>query len=128
MWYYSASSRGFFHDGIHATMPGDSVEITDERHAELLQAQAGGMVIEPGEGGLPEAVARAVTGRDAAERLKAQAREALDRSDITVIRCVEHGVAVPEAWRGYRAELRAIAAGTSEAAELPALPGYPEGT
>ncbi len=56
------------------------------------------------------------------------AQMALDASDITILRCFEHGVAVPAEWVTYRAALRAIVAGTSTPAELPARPAYPAGT
>jgi hypothetical protein len=56
------------------------------------------------------------------------AQAALDKSDITVIRCIEHAVAVPAAWTTYRAALRAIVAGGPTSAALPTAPTYPAGT
>lgn len=65
----------------------------------------------------------------ARESLRAEAREALTASDITVIRCVSAGVAVPSAWNDYRAALRAIANGTDvQSQTLPVAPAYPAGT
>ena len=64
----------------------------------------------------------------AAAALKISAQEALDRSDITILRCYENAVAVPAAWQTYRTELRAIVSGASPSTELPARPEYPEGT
>ncbi|OPY00361.1 MAG: hypothetical protein A4E60_02349 [Syntrophorhabdus sp. PtaB.Bin047] len=63
-----------------------------------------------------------------AAALKVAAQAALDRSDITILRCYENAVAVPETWQAYRTELRAIVSGTSSATSLPARPEYPEGT
>lgn len=60
--------------------------------------------------------------------LKSQAQTALDKSDITVLRCYENAVPVPGTWQAYRTELRAIVSGTSSATELPEMPAYPEGT
>jgi hypothetical protein len=54
------------------------------------------------------------------------ARTALAASDLTVLRCVEAGVAVPEAWVAYRRALREVVAGL--ATTLPARPDYPAGT
>lgn len=58
------------------------------------------------------------------------AQDALNRSDITILRCVENGVAVPAAWVSYRNALRSIlsaAAGDATAA-LPERPAFPAGT
>lgn len=63
-----------------------------------------------------------------AEVLKVSAQEALDKSDITILRCYENAVAVPVTWQAYRTELRGIISGTSSAPELPTMPEYPEGT
>lgn len=56
------------------------------------------------------------------------ARAALDVSDRTVLRCYEHGVAVPAEWVAYRSALRAIVSGTVTTTPLPTAPAYPAGT
>ena len=62
--------------------------------------------------------------------LKAQAMGALNDSDITVLRCFEHGVALPGEWAAYRASLRAIVRAPSgdPSQGLPVKPAYPAGT
>lgn len=60
--------------------------------------------------------------------MRSAAKIALDKSDTTIIRCYEHGVAVPADWTAYRATLRAIVSGRTTAAPLPAAPAYPAGT
>jgi hypothetical protein len=128
--YYSATTGGFYDSAIHAAaqIPGDAVAITQDEHAALMAAQAEGKVIQAGADGRPEAVTRTVTAEETAVALRASAQAALDRSDVTVIRCIEHAASVPAAWLTYRAALREIVAGTSAATELPARPEYPEGT
>lgn len=62
--------------------------------------------------------------------LQVCAQAALDESDITVIRCAEAGVPVPQDWRDYRAALRQIvssAVGDPDPG-LPERPAYPPGT
>ena len=62
---------------------------------------------------------------EARAALKTSAQVALDKSDVTLLRCYERGVSVPTEWADYRAALRAIVGGTSEATELPVRPEYP---
>src|SRR5882672_8973566 len=56
--------------------------------------------------------------------LPLQAQELLNKSDITILRCVENSVAVPLAWMIYRAALRDIVNGSSTD-PLPIQPSYP---
>lgn len=57
---------------------------------------------------------------------KADAVKALDKSDMTALRCLKAGVTFPAEWQVYVAALRAIVAGS--AGPLPAQPVYPAGT
>jgi hypothetical protein len=59
---------------------------------------------------------------------RAAAQIALDKSDVTVGRCYEHGVAVPADWVTYRAALRAHVSGGPTTVALPVAPAYPAGT
>jgi hypothetical protein len=64
----------------------------------------------------------------AGHSLAVQAQAALDKSDTTLLRCVENTVPVPAAWVAYRVALRAIVGGSSTATALPTMPAYPAGT
>lgn len=45
---YSPSTRGFYETDLHGnSIPADAVYVSPARHAELLEAQAGGATIEP---------------------------------------------------------------------------------
>lgn len=61
---------------------------------------------------------------------RAEALDALEKSDITIHRCFENGIPVPEEWKVYRSTLRGIvyAPQGSEDAAIPERPAYPEGT
>ena len=65
---------------------------------------------------------------------RASAQAALDRSDTTLLRCIEGGVAVPADWASYRKTLRAIVSAKTApsdwtaATALPSQPAYPAGT
>lgn len=61
--------------------------------------------------------------------LKISAQTALDKSDVTVVRCYSAAVAVPTAWQTYRSALRAIVnGGDTTSTSLPTVPSYPQGT
>ena len=64
----------------------------------------------------------------AAEYHKKQAYAALRKSDVTIIRCYEKAVPVPEEWKTYRLELMEIVSGKTTPGVLPARPEYPTGT
>jgi len=54
--FYSARTGGFYTSEIHgAATPDDAVEVTSDRHRELMSAQARGAVIVPTPNGHPRA-------------------------------------------------------------------------
>ncbi|MBB2999638.1 hypothetical protein FHX57_001969 [Paraburkholderia tropica] len=78
------------------------------------------------EAALPEMVAaQALAG------FQQDALAAIAKSDITLLRCIEHGVSIPAEWVTYRAALRVIIsapAGTTTITGLPTRPAYPSGS
>lgn len=52
--YYSPGEKGFYVDGIHDSIPEDKIEITELEHARLIEGQALGQRIVPGDDGYPE--------------------------------------------------------------------------
>lgn len=66
------------------------------------------------------------TSTQIADDLKREAQALLSKSDQTVVRCYEGGVPVPDAWKVYRADLRAIV--STGLGSLPNRPEYPAGT
>jgi len=52
-YYFSASTKGFYSNQIHETMPNDVVEITDEEHQTLLDSQSNGFQISSDSNGKP---------------------------------------------------------------------------
>lgn len=53
--FSSKAAGGFYDDSIHSVhqIPGDAVEITRERHIELLEGQSMGLLISSDEDGYP---------------------------------------------------------------------------
>lgn len=69
MRYFAKSTGGFYDDAIHTPeeIPHDVVEITVEKHAELLAGQSSGKLIVANANGSPELADRpAPTARDLA--------------------------------------------------------------
>lgn len=57
IYYYSASTGGFYTPAIHGTgTPPDVVPVPQEQWSALLDAQSRGMEIRPDENGRPVAV------------------------------------------------------------------------
>jgi hypothetical protein len=126
---YSASLKGFFDTDIHEIIPNDAVTVTDEDYRALFEAQsARGMVIVPNDNGYPVAVPPTMTGEQKLIMLKSRAVMELRKTDVTILRCTEHNVAVPEPWVNYRSLLRDIVSGRVIADALPDRPEYPAGT
>lgn len=56
--FFSQSTLGFYDDKIHAQMPDDVVEITDDKHREIMTSQSDGKVISADQDGNPIAIDR----------------------------------------------------------------------
>lgn len=106
--FYSPKTGGFYLPGIHETMPEDTVEISEARHAELMDGQASGKRIKPGAGGLPVLVERVVTDE---QRVAAQLRNArayLAETDWYITRMAETGKEIPPDVLALRAAAREL--------------------
>ena len=57
---------------------------------------------------------------------KISAIASLQKSDVTLLRCLENGIPIPDTWVQYRKALRALIGGASSI--LPTTPTYPVGT
>src|ERR1035437_2686172 len=49
----------------------------------------------------------------------------MDKSDKTILRCLEQGIPIPQEWKDYRMVLRAVI--TSGGGDVPSTPQYPTG-
>jgi hypothetical protein len=59
--FISAETGGFYHPSIHATMPSDVVEISDDEYRALLDAQSNGLEIIQAPGQKPSVRKRELT-------------------------------------------------------------------
>lgn len=130
--FFSKSTGGFYDSELHAPeqIPADAVEISREAHAALMAAQYSGKAITGDEEGNPVAIDP--PGPSYVELLTARRKEAqaaLEKSDITVLRCYENGKKVPKEWVAYRNSLRGIvsAEAVDLTADFPQQPERPEG-
>lgn len=53
MYYYSASTGGFYSREVNSVIPSDAVAITDAYHQELLDGQSNKKIIVPDASGYP---------------------------------------------------------------------------
>lgn len=108
--YFSATTLGFYDGDIHtpAQIPVDAVEITEDLHRSLLEANSAGKQIAADPAGRPIAVDQVISEAEAKRTRHAQAQAALRESDIVVLRAYEQDIAVPLAWVDYRQALRDI--------------------
>lgn len=60
--FYSRSTGGFYTPDVNGTnIPNDAVQITNDKHQELMNGQSEGMVITPDENGNPVLVERVLS-------------------------------------------------------------------
>ncbi len=134
--YYAAN-------GILSTSPIDGgIEITQEQYLSGINAKLSGSdvsiesgfhIVEPtpAEDNLPPNPITPLTPEEIAWLdYKNEAAMALQKSDITVLRCMENGLSVPSEWQSYREALRVIVGQESgdPTIPLPTRPDYPAGT
>ncbi|MGF6879033.1 hypothetical protein [Paraburkholderia sp. MM5477-R1] len=120
-----------FYDSVVSPPPADvsAIEITDEQYQAASSTP--GYTISSGALEAPTAAQLAAQQAAAAwSTYQAAAQAALDKSDLTIVRCTENAVTVPAAWATYRKALRAIvgAASGDPTQALPTKPAYPSGT
>lgn len=108
-------------DGNYAPEAGYSVELTGSTGAEIGWTYQDGVFVAP--------ATPSPTPEHLHEMLVMEAQIALNRSDITIIRCYSAAVVVPNEWQAYRSALRSIINGSDETStSLPSIPSYPPGT
>ncbi len=109
----------FYSEMPQALAAGETVCTPEQYQSWGAQKLSGGHIVTD-----PDAAAAALAAANSAE-----AKALLDSSDITILRCAEHGVAVPAAWSAYRGALRAIVSSGSVPQDgWPSRPAFPAGT
>ena len=117
--YYSPSTRGFYSDDFHGdAIPEDKVELSEEEYQALLDGQAGGKFIVPGEGGLPILVDAPPESEESLRaRLFGERDARLSHAAIRIAPlqgAVDMGLATSDdetllmAWKRYRVAVRRI--------------------
>ena len=102
---YSKTTGGFYDPEIHGeSAPSDCVEISKERHAELLAEQSAGKVIVGDSEGLPQSVTPA-TPALTWDAVRSKRNALLSASDWTQL---ADAPVNKDAWASYREVLRDI--------------------
>ncbi len=134
--FYSATTCGFYPADMRAdydaagTWPADAIEITDTDETTIRTGLATGGTVSgtPGEWIVTPPPPPSAAALWAA--YQATAKAAIEKSDITILRCAENSVTVPVEWSAYRKALRAILIAVSgdPTEPLPTQPAYPTST
>lgn len=111
--YYSPSTKSFYDESVHGnTMPHDVVEITKQKHEELLAFQSSGKIIEPNAQGEPcESERPDPTESELQKEKDTKNRLYLKETDWYVVRQMDDGTPIPEDVKTKRAEARAAIKG-----------------
>ena len=131
MMHYSSLTGEFYNSSLQAKLPADAVSITQEEFSKLMDLRAKGKIIVCNQSGYPIAVdPPGPTAKELWDAYRMDAQSLLNQSDITILRCAEHGIPIPPEWKEYRAKLRSIVSAPSEdpSLRIPKRPKYPEGT
>ncbi len=75
---------------------------------------------------LVQAVPKHVLDAQALQNITDSAMIALAKSDVTLLRCIENGVAIPSEWVEYRRQLRDVV--NHKSTVIPIRPEYPQGS
>lgn len=103
MFYYSESTKGFYHSLVHKNIPSDCVEISREYYYLLLKEQGNDKQIAPDGTGKPILVNidnRAYEERDWRNKELLRADHELNKVQDGV------GIGSVTSWRDYRCKLR----------------------
>ena len=104
---FSASTLGFYLEGIHSAIPEDAVEVSEaERAAALAVSAAPDKELAAGTDGKPIIVDRAISSAEAMNSLRARRDRLLSLTDKTQIADFPIDSAQRSAWADYRAALR----------------------
>ncbi|MFQ1004728.1 tail fiber assembly protein [Gilliamella sp. CG13] len=130
MIYYNATNNGFYVNEINE-IPSESVEITAELHAELMQKQSEGFTIKPDENGAPVAVKptlntdeiRAVNKARKSQLISYASQQLSILQDVVEFsEATDNDIAQLIEWRRYRVALSKIDADVGHEIEWPEQP------
>lgn len=103
--YYSASTRGFYVEGIHTDLPTDSISISQEYYELLLSSQSEGKEIEPNDEGYPEVV-ESKPSTLTWDKIRAKRDQLIKDTDWTQLADIPESTKTK--WSSYRQQLRDI--------------------
>ena len=84
MIYYNSKKNGFYHSNINE-IPANSVEISNEYHAELLDKQGRGFSIQSDENGYPVAIEHVLTVDEIILKNKSQQQQLINIANEQII-------------------------------------------
>lgn len=107
--FYSGKTGGFYDPDFRGQIPADAVEITSERHTELLAGQSSGRVISASSNGHPTLTDRLAPSIAIQSEYARKVRNSrLSSCDWTMLADAPLTVPQKEAWQSYRQSLRDV--------------------
>lgn len=83
--FYSKKTCGFYDDNLNTDLPDDVIEISSKYHAELLEKQSEGLVIQSDENGYPVAVEHVFTVDEIILKNKSQQQRLINIANEQII-------------------------------------------
>lgn len=83
--FYSKKNSGFYDDNINTDFPDDTIEISHEYYAELLEKQSNGFSIQADENGYPVAVEHILTVNEIILKNKSQQQQLINIANEQII-------------------------------------------
>lgn len=116
--FFSASTIGFYHSGLHSSMPDDVVPISDVEHDNLLTQQMNGFEICAGTGGWPTVRTPAINPQELLASMRSRRDALLSQSDPTQMPDYPISAELRATWAIYRQALRDLPETITDPADI----------
>ncbi|MCC2602744.1 tail fiber assembly protein [Sphingopyxis yananensis] len=117
-FFFSASTIGFYHSGLHSHMPDDAVPISDAEHENLFTQQMNGFEICAGPDGRPTVRTPIINMDELLASMRSRRDNLLSQSDHTQMPDYPLTSEQRTAWADYRQQLRDLPETITDPADI----------